>query len=165
MASELGRLFREFAASAWRLETRDQYLVPEEEQLYADFRAGKPVPRLTPVTNAWIGRLADARGRSFARVHVVSRPLSSYVRFELAMYRDSVAYGEDVRIADRAAHPDGLADLTEDFWIFDGRTVAVMSYDPDGRFLGATVAEDPEPYLRLRERAVASSVPIDAFQD
>ena len=34
------------------------------------------------------------------------RPLSAYVRYELAVYAENVAAGEEVRIADRSAHPE-----------------------------------------------------------
>ena len=56
-----------------------------------------------------------------SRVHVVSEPVSDYVRFELLhVYPANVEAGEDVRILGRAkaeAQPGPSCD--GDFWLFD----------------------------------------------
>lgn len=163
MQADLGTLFQTFQRTAWRLETRDRYTVPDEERSFAEFLAGRPVPPRTPENNGWIRVLSF--GRSFGRVHVVSRPLSPYLRFEFGAYRENVAHGEDVRIADRGDHDDGLADLDQDFWVFDDETVAVMDYDDEGRFHGAQLAEYTRPYLAMRDRAVAASVPLAEYTE
>ncbi|WP_187369578.1 DUF6879 family protein [Fodinicola acaciae] len=57
-------------------------------------------------------------GKWIGRVHVIRRPLTDYLRFELAAYRYNVAAGEDVRILDVTDRPNpGLPD--QDFWMFD----------------------------------------------
>lgn len=165
--AELGALFKSFTRSAWRLETLDRYTVPSEDSWFADFQAGRPLPELTPDNDGWVAMLRDFRdtGRTCGRVHVVSQPVTDYVRFELALYRHSVAWGEDVRIADRGDHP-GLATLDVDFWIFDDQTVAVMDYDDEGRFHGAHLADDdPERYREMRSFALAASMPLREFTD
>ena len=48
-----------------------------------------------------------------------------YLRYELAAYRENIDAGEEVGIAVRSWHPD-LADLTEDFVLFDPGTAAVV---------------------------------------
>lgn len=167
MRADLGELFRTFERTAWRLETLPRYTVPDEEQSYAAFLAGEPVPARTPDNNGWIKLLADAQGRSFGRVHVVSRPLTPYLRFEFGGYRENVAHGEDVRIADSGDHPE-IADLGPDFWIFDDEIVAVMIYDLEGRFTGATLADadaGPAAFRRMRDRAIAASVPLAEYEE
>ena len=54
-------------------------------------------------------------------MHVVDRPLSDYIRYELAVYAENVAAGEDVRIADRSLHPE-LGGLGRTSSIFDAGT-------------------------------------------
>lgn len=68
-------------------------------------------------------------------------------------YVESAATGEDIRIADRAAHPD-LAKLNEDFWLFDADTdrayALLMGYDEEGHFLGYDHTNDPDTLDRCR---------------
>ena len=61
-------------------------------------------------------------------------PLTPYLRYELDGYRDNVAAGEEILIADRAWHP-GLAELTDDFMLLDGDTehASVVWYRYHGR--------------------------------
>jgi hypothetical protein len=102
-------------------------------------------------------------------VHVGDQPLSAYVRYELAVYAENVAAGEDVRIADRSLHSE-LETLTEDFAIFDAETddasVVLFDYDTGGRVHGYRVASDRETVDRCREQydlALARSVPLSEF--
>jgi hypothetical protein len=71
---------------AWRLETRPGYTVPQEAY-----------------TSGWMDEVRQwtAEGRNVGRVHIVTRPLSDYLRFEFEYYyRHHVAVGEDIRILD-----------------------------------------------------------------
>lgn len=160
-----------FHCSAWRLELLPSY-GPDE----AAFRAHQERRPLSPAEQArrerWRSGVAEATraGKRVGRVHVVSRPLTDYLRWQLGVYAGSVAAGEDVRIADRGAHPE-LASLTRDFWLFDAElgvaaSVLLMDYEPDGRFLGSVHTNDPGElvrYKREREVAMACSVPLSEF--
>jgi hypothetical protein len=95
--------------------------------------------------------------------------VTAYVRYELAVYEENVAAGEDVRIADRSLHP-GLAAVAQDFAIFDAETenatVVLFDYDTGGRILGYRVASDRETVERCWEQydlALARSVPLSEF--
>ena len=77
------------------------------------------------------------------------------------MYRLLAAAGEDIRIADRTRYPE-LAGLGPDFWLFDDTAAAVMRYDPEGRYLGAEVAEDAAPFRMQRDLALRRSVALEA---
>jgi hypothetical protein len=70
-----------------------------------------------PRSDGLPGRRRTARV-AWSRAHVVDHPLTPYLRFELAAYAENEQGGEQVWIADRAAHP-GLAGLVEDFVIVD----------------------------------------------
>jgi len=163
------RLFEAFASSAFRLETLQAYAIPEEAGLVADFLAGKPLPDWTPENNEFMAQLAadTAAGKRWQRVHVIDLPLTDYLRYELAAYRCGAAAGEDIRILDRAEHA-AFADVREDFWAFDlddptRAAVAVMRYDPDGRFLGVDRGEDLDRYRRLRDLAWAHAIPLGDY--
>lgn len=167
-------LFDAFTHEAFRLETRDQYLVPAEAERFRAFREGRPLPERSPQSSPWLAQIARraALGRCQVRVHVVSWPPSEYVRFELATDAENVAAGEQVRVIDRAIWRPHVADLTGDFWLFDATTdhatALLLRYDDDGRFVDAEVSTDREVITRccLRRRvALARSLPLADYLD
>lgn len=93
-------------------------------------------------SNSWLERVRRARadGRTFARVRVVSVPLTDYSRFGLWASQFTVEASEDIRYIqrDRAV---GLPD--HDFWMFDSRTVVRMHFDDQSAFLGGELVDDP----------------------
>ena len=95
-----------FERCAFRLELLDRYDSPGTQDRLARFLAGEPDD--PAIRAGWDALLADLRraGKSISRVHVVSEPLTDYLRFELAFYAGSVAAGEDVRILPRARTAD-----------------------------------------------------------
>ena len=164
----LRELFDSFQSSAFRLETLDQYLVDQEAEEFAAWRESRPLAPATPETSPWLRRIADTTrlGKRWSRVHLVDLPLSEYLRFEFDGQAASVKAGEDVRVALRSAAPP-LADLRQDFWVFDDATAALMRYDSEGRWLGVDVTADHQVVRRCREQrdlALAHSVPLAEFQ-
>lgn len=152
------------STSAFRLETLQQYLVPQEETRFAEWRAGVRRPPRTPETSEWIARLKrDAdRGFRWYRVHILDHPLTEYMGFELWGLRDHHAVGAEVYLCDRDDHPD-LALMHEDFWLFDDEIAIRMIYDEDGHFLRPERRPDPAPYRKIRDTALRHSVPIDEY--
>jgi hypothetical protein len=160
-------LYRTCRVSACRLETLQHYAGADDEDRQQAFRAGQPLP---PPRQ---GKLDDLRliaslrkaGLDIGRVHVVDRPLSDYVCYELAVYAENVAAGEDVHIADRSRHPE-LEALTQDFAIFDEKTVALFDYDDGGQVCGYRITDDVETVRRCRKQydlACRHSVPLAEF--
>jgi hypothetical protein len=89
----------------------------------------------------------------------VSQPLTDYMRYEFVAYGDLIAACEQVHVVPRAAltaADQGWA--SEDFWIFDDELVVLLSYDDDGRVIAAGQAEDANPYLEARQRALSIAV-------
>lgn len=85
-------------------------------------------------------RQATAEGRRFARVRVVSLPLSDYSRFGIFCSRHTNAAGEDIRYLTR----DQATDLPDyDYWLFDSRKLVRMHFGDDMTFLGGEVVTDP----------------------
>lgn len=141
MTDDLTRLLDTFTDSVFRLETLQDYPTDEYDERQRVFLAeGRLLPP-PPRKVEWLAWVRDriAAGRRVGRVHVVDYPLSDYLRYELAVYAEGAAAGEDARIADRAAHPD-LHRLRNDFILVDGDTdhptVVWLDHDPDGRPAG-----------------------------
>ncbi len=164
-------VFNRFISTAFRLETLDWYSNEEEDAELELFLADEPLPEYSPRTDPWLKRVADttAAGKRWQRVHLVSRPLSDYLRLEFIGYEGNVAAGEDVRIADRDADPS-LAGLTQDFWLFDANTshpfVALLHYDRAGCLVTFDTATDQRVVERCRHErdlALAWSVPLAQY--
>lgn len=158
-------LYGQATPEAFRLETRQAYAVPAESAQFRAFTEGRPMPADPHVDRSMQVISAAARaGVRIHRVHVVDLPLTAYLRYEVAAYRENTAAGEDVRIAVRSWHP-ALAGLTEDFVLFDGQTVVWMRYDHDGRLTGRDYGGASDLALATRQRDVAlvHSVPLSEF--
>ncbi|MFF2656206.1 DUF6879 family protein [Kitasatospora sp. NPDC058032] len=156
--------FRDFATEAWRLETLPVYNVPQEIEELRAFRAGE---RIDPHahSNEYTDDLKRVRreGKVKGRVHIVTRPLSEYLRYEFMYYLPHVWAGEDIRIMDVTDRPDPLAGVT-DFWMFDKREVVLMNYLPDGTQIDRTVFEgDVSPFIEYQRIAIAESVPFEEY--
>lgn len=159
-------LYRTCRVSARRLETRQRYDVTGDEERLRAFLAGEPLPPPSP------GKLADLelitslrrKGRYIGRVHVVSLPLTDYLRYELAVYAENAAAGEDVRIAD-GSRPI-LAELDQDFALFDSETAILFDYDDAGKVRGYRIADDRATVTRCIRQymfANAGAVPLNDF--
>lgn len=153
---------REFQSEAWRLETLPQYLVPQESEELEAFRSGK---RIDPhaYSSAYTENLKRLRGegKRKGRVHIVTQPLSEYLRFEFSRYYVPHARaGEEVRILDVTNRDNPLPEV-QDFWMFDRATVVLMHYEEDGRQISRELYEgDPAPFIEYQRIALAESVPF-----
>jgi uncharacterized protein DUF6879 len=160
---EFIRLFSTFERDAFRLETRQQYLVEEEADLVRAFAEGRPPPP-SAAMEQWLALIAanTAAGKRMYRVHIVETPLTGCIRWELSSYVDNAAAGEEIFIADRAVLPD----LHEDFWLFDDRDVVALRYDDEGRWLGVERRPDSElvHYRVMRDRALGEAVPLADYR-
>lgn len=148
---------------AWRLETLPVYRVPQEDEAIRRFLAGEPVTR--EATQPWFDRVQAyvASGRSVGRVHIVTRPLSDYLRFEFEHYRHNVEAGEAVRILDVTDRTNPLEGV-QDFWMFDRSQVVLMHYQQDGTQTSREVHEgDPEPFCQYQRIAISESVPFEEY--
>jgi hypothetical protein len=166
--AEFGSLFASFTVSAFRLETLPEYRVEDEAAKLDLFLSGAPRP---PDGNEeWCALVADAvaSGKRMARVHVVPRRLTPYLRFEIEWgYLYSAAAGEEIlRLQEDS--PAGFfgALPVHDFWLFDDRVCVRMHYDPAGRFLFGELIDDPaalDAYRQTRDLAMAGAVPLRRF--
>ncbi|GAA1024911.1 hypothetical protein GCM10009556_104730 [Acrocarpospora pleiomorpha] len=135
--------FKNFTVSAFRLETLPAYDVPDEVEELEAFRAGRSLPERSVRTSPWLADMAasTAAGREWRRLRLISAQPTMYEAWEVGRYVESQACGEQVRLIDRAQHPE-LGD--RDFWLFDAGTPTaaayLMQYDEQGGFHGADQA-------------------------
>ncbi|MGN5633515.1 DUF6879 family protein [Streptomyces sp. AC154] len=153
-----------FRSEAWRLETLPVYHSPGEDGDIRDFLAGKRIDPHTYSSAYTDGlRKLTAEGRTKGRVHVVTRPLTDYLRFEFMYYDAHARAGDDIRILDVTDRPDPL-NGAPDFWLLDRSTVVLMHYAEDGTQTSRELYEgDPAPFLEYQRIAVAESVPFREY--
>jgi len=121
-----------FRRRVFRLETLDWYDAPNEREPYARFLAGQPADLAWREPWKRIVRGHREAGRIMQRVHIVTEPVSDYIRFELLrVYPANVEAGEDVRILGRGAAAGIIQ--SADFWLFDDDLAAVLKYDNEGQ--------------------------------
>ncbi|MFB4194726.1 DUF6879 family protein [Streptomyces carpaticus] len=136
-------LFRDFAYTARRLETRTHYDIENEREPFRQFLSGDPDVDLEWF-EPWLHTMREqtAQGRVISRVRVVPPQLTDYLRFELFLAEHNTAAGEDIQYLDRATAE--LAALPDkDFWLFDSHTVAVLHFTTEGQLLGAELITEP----------------------
>jgi hypothetical protein len=166
-SSQFGELFTSFERSAFRLETLDQYLVEGENREYERFLAGECLPEDRNQAWADLIKANVSSGKTMRRVHLVTIPLSPYLRFQLSWgYPFSDVAGEQISFLDRKRLPDsGLASLG-DYWLFDDRQLVMMRYGPDGTYLGAELEDDPQQLatrIEARQQLLKTAIPLREF--
>lgn len=156
-----------FERRVFRLEALDYYDAENEHEPYARFLAGQPVAPAW--REPWKARVRAIResGRTMQRVHIVSEPLTDYIRFSLLHgYPANVEAGEDVRILSAAIAP-ALAILRADFWLFDDGPVALLEYDKTaGSVKRVKVYSDPEYvafFRKTRDATFGAATPLAQY--
>ncbi|TCP57494.1 hypothetical protein EV191_1011451 [Tamaricihabitans halophyticus] len=92
-------------------------------------------------------RKAASEGRQFARVRIVSTPLSDYNRWSYVIAQHNIAAGEDIRyLTQEQAQSTGLPN--HDYWLFDSHRLLRMRFDDDDRFLGGEIVESNTEVVR-----------------
>lgn len=162
---EFNQLWDTFEHTAFKLETRDRYDVPSEQESLRRFLAGQPDP--DRAARPWLARMkaATGQGKRVTRVRVVSEPHSDYVRWLLAGTPLNAEAGEDIRyvprpLADKAGLPE------RDFALFDSRTLVLLNFDEQDRPLPHELVDDPAEvvrYSRVRDSAWRHAVPYGEY--
>lgn len=161
-SDDLTSRLKTFKREAFRLEILDHYEIPSSAENFRAFLAGEPKPE--GYNAGWLDavRKATGNGKRMYRVHILSRPLTPYLRYELGWgYLTNMEAGEEFFILDTTERENPLADAP-DFWLFDEEAPAVMNYDDAGAFLGPTFvpADRAAEFVALRDTALAHAVPF-----
>jgi hypothetical protein len=143
-----GQLFDTFEHTAFRLQTRDLYLVREEQSAFESWLAGEPC--YDTASDGWVKMLqgSTASGKHVTRVRVASEPLSDWIRWTLSVScpRHGTA-GEDLRYLSRPKANE-LELPYEDYWLFDSRQAVVFHFDDDGVINRHELVDTPEIIVR-----------------
>lgn len=142
-----------FTSTLFRLECRDHYDVRHEDEDFRRYLAGHAAP-----TSTWpeVIRSEVARGLHTYRVHIVSPPLSDYLRYEFEWsYTANADAGEHIRILDTSEQHKPAAVGGEDFWLIGDEHLLVMHYSPAGEFVGASIGDEQQlpRYIAARDAA------------
>ncbi|WP_431868856.1 DUF6879 family protein [Nocardiopsis eucommiae] len=162
---EFDRFFEECRYTAFRLETLQVYDVGYEEEAFRRFLADGE--RISTASHREWTRIVGS-GRRFRRVHVVTEPLTDYLRFEsVCAYRASVEAGEDVNIlpVDEGSWPKDIPRF--DYWLFDSERLVRMNYTTDGTMLTPELVTAPEEVVRanaVRDRALHVATPFPEYE-
>jgi hypothetical protein len=151
--------------SAYRLELLDRYDADSEREAFARFLRGEPS---MAERRPWLARIrAESQsGIVNQRVHVLSTPLTDYLRFEAAWgYAHNSAAGEDIRIIDLSERPAPAGLPDHDYWLIDDAHVIRMHYDDAGRFTGADPVDPAElpVYQQAKAMALAAAEPFGTW--
>ncbi|WP_373862350.1 DUF6879 family protein [Nocardia acidivorans] len=159
-------MFRSCQRSAFHLEVQDVYETPEESEPFRKFLSGETD------NYAWLQgwfdlvRESTKRGVVFTRARVVTVPHADYVRWSLVVSPMNIEAGEDIRYLPR--HLVDADDLTtDDYWLFDDRTVAYTLFTPDGAAAGAAVTNDPtlaQRCARVRDAVWRQAIPYAEYR-
>ncbi|GLZ34228.1 hypothetical protein Lesp02_64150 [Lentzea sp. NBRC 105346] len=159
-------LFETYTRSAFRLETRQIYNMPNEQENFNKFLRGEPYDDMKYSTD-WRNLVSAniAAGKTMQRAKLVRRPYTDYTRWLLTIGvpRNTKA-GEDYRIVDITDRELDLPDL--DFWLFDESTVLLLHFNDDNTLRDREVLENPPDlakYLAWRDYALEHSVPFSEY--
>lgn len=159
-------LFEGVEHSWFRLETLQVYAVDYERAEYETFLREGRFDRPPGDWQTMMARHTQA-GRQLRRVHVVVEPLTDYLRYEFAAYRQNNEFGEEIGIipVTQSTWPARLPQNT-DFWLFDDTEVWDMHYDTDGRFVEATRSHSDHHLAECRrwcDDALQLAVPLAQY--
>lgn len=158
-------LFRTFKRTAFHLELKDSYHVPEEAGPVELFLDGKSDD--FSWHQPWLRLVHEATqaGKSITRVRVVTVPHCDYTRWGLTVAPLNIEAGEDIRWLPRH-RTGGIEFPANDYWLFDDSRVVFTVFEGDGSFAGGIEASDLATVgqcRRVREQVWAHAVPHNEY--
>jgi hypothetical protein len=165
-------LWRKLKKRFFKLECEQFYNVPDDPCFRA-YQAGDigTATRLFRASLKEDYKYLDDIARKnldYTRVHVLEKPLSEYILFELKTYEVSACYGQRVfLIENQFAQELGMQEQA-DFMIFDSYALLVLKYDSSGSREEVFLSEDRtfiERCNRLAEQLIVRSLSLGKFQD
>lgn len=160
---QLRELYSGVARRSLRMETRQAYAVPWEDESVAAWLRGEPLPPDPALERHRAKcRALAASGRHAMRVRFLELPTTEYTRYEFEHgYPGNFEAGEEIHILDRAAHPE-FDHVREDFVVFDDTGVMFYRYAADDTLTGYEYTDDPtvvRRHLDLAEQVLAAATP------
>lgn len=152
---EFLQLWKKTEREFFKCEAQQTYSEPGEELFLRLFREQK-FNELTEALEAdvrgpeSIWSEARIRNIQFVRVHVISPPLSEYIRFEIEAYKVQALAGERIYIAQQAKILPVLSQSLCDFVMFDEKIVLTAEYDAKGVLMGGIITDEYEDIARFK---------------
>jgi hypothetical protein len=165
-------LWQKLKKRFFKLECEQFYNVPDDPCFRA-YKAGDidAAMRLFRVSLKEDYKYLDditRKNLDYTRVHILERPFSEYILFELKTYEVSAHYGQRIfLIESQFARELNMQDKAE-FMIFDSYAVVFLKYDSSGLREGIFLSEDSaliEHCNRLAEQLIVRSLSLGKFQD
>lgn len=158
----LDEFFDHFETEAFRLETLDDYGRSGNWGAYQKFLAGEQQP--PDYNHEWVDWLTNTTqsGKRVYRVHILTRPLTPYLQYELGWgYHKNATGGEEFFILDLTEKENPLEGVG-DFWLFDNSNPVVMLYDNDGGFIGGETvpSERSSKFVQYKEISLRDAQPF-----
>lgn len=157
-------LFKIFAESAFRLETRESYYEKGEMKAFLD-RGPAAIPADFLAEWYELMRSHVKAGRQIRRVRIVSEPHSDYTKFGIWLARRNIDAGEDIRYLPRKkAGSLNLPDI--DYWLFDDSQMYIVRFSGDDSLLGAEKVTDAKSIAQARvwrDVAWRNAIPRDVY--
>lgn len=181
---EVRTLFTDFSYTAFRINTRDEYLIDEETSAYDAFKAtGRVSSKQLAFMHQWADTVvtpAVDAGKRMDRVQIWrtdgtytdGKPggLSLYNQFQERAFAVSSAAGEKIRII--TTGPDSwpedicLPGIPRDYWLFDSSILLELHFNADNTFREAVIQNEytyPSALIwanRTRDAAMIQSAPF-----
>ncbi len=120
--------FNKFKKYAFRLELLQSYSVEQEKKDFMKFLKDGKVSK--DENKEWYETIKNAksRGAIIQRVHVISFPLSDYIKFEMEAYRYNMKEGEQIFTIPYRKFLKLMPKIKKDFWLFDDKIVKINDY-------------------------------------
>ncbi|HET9253631.1 MAG TPA: hypothetical protein VFO16_00325 [Pseudonocardiaceae bacterium] len=154
---------------AFHLELRDTYAAATGDNPFAKWLRGEPDDFMW--FQPWQARIRNATqvGKVVRRVRIISEPITDYIRWEHSNTTRNLEVGEDIRWLPRHLVPRDVVFPVggNDWWLFDGRLVAVGHFNDDGIVRGHEIIDDRAVVaecVRVRDQLWAIAIPHIGYQ-
>jgi len=157
----------------FKLETLQTYSVDDEKEILQKYNSGNYNETRSLINKLFVsqsGFYTSAKERNIAilRVHIVEIPFSSYLNYELEVYKIAEQYGENIFLINKdfVKNTLSLPIAPQDFLLFDGRSIILNRFNVEGCYVNSEISESSDeiqPYVKLKDILLKNSLPLVDF--
>jgi len=133
--------FQNFKYSAFRLELLQNYSITSEQTSYYYFTQHQKINSIYHQDRYDIITTARQRWAIMERVHIIEKPFSPYLLYEIEAYKHNIQHGEKIFLLDNS---DYNKSIDHDFRLFDDEIVIKMYYNKQWEFVWYDEITDPD---------------------
>ncbi|MFI5412419.1 MAG: DUF6879 family protein [Candidatus Micrarchaeales archaeon] len=175
--AEFDRCLMSTKKETMKLELPDEYNYDEETETFEEWKKTGNVENIKAKFHGWLDQLdaLKAKGVKMRRVHVVSLPLSDYLKYEINYYKLYNGIYDNVSLIERAKFdsipkPAGVS-LDNDFFIMDDDVMFYTIYEKIsknkfGNLITGEKIEDKvliKRYIKFYNSVFAEATPLEDF--